>query len=130
MRKLFFNAYRFYLSKAPFAFGKGFLRRLCGSYGGFARYVCNGVEMDLNPASEVDSWLINETAFNDLLMQRIAAKLQPGDIYMDIGANIGYFAIYAAKTTGCYTFCFEPSPRELTRLYKNISINGGSNIVV
>lgn len=130
MRKLFFSAYRRYMEKTPFSLGKGFLRRVCGARGGLARYVCNGVEMELNPASLLDEWLINGTAFNDLLVQRIAAKLRPDDLYLDIGANIGYFAIYAAKTTGCYTFCFEPSPRELKRLHRNISLNGAGHVVV
>ena len=130
MKKLLFSAYRWYVAKMPFSLGKGFLRRLCGARGGLARYVCNGVEMELNPASEIDSWLINGTAFNDLLMERIRVKLHPEDIYLDIGANIGYFAIHAAKATGCYTLCFEPSPRELARLHRNISLNGAINVIV
>ena len=130
MRKLLFSAYNWYVAKMPFALGKGFLRRLCGARGGLARYVCNGVVMELNPASEIDSWLINGTVFNDLLMERIREKLQPEDVYLDIGANIGFFAIHAAKATGCYTLCFEPSPRELARLHRNISLNGAINVIV
>lgn len=42
----------------------------------------------------------------------------------DIGANVGLYSCYAAKTKNCKVVCFEPSVFNLELLTKNIYING------
>jgi FkbM family methyltransferase len=49
--------------------------------------------------------------------------LRKEDLVIDIGANHGYFACYAAAK-GCRLICFEPSATNQTWLKKNIAING------
>lgn len=48
----------------------------------------------------------------------------PEDVYFDIGANIGMYAIYAARMTGCRVYGFEPESLNYAELNKNIHFNG------
>jgi FkbM family methyltransferase len=63
-----------------------------------------------------------------LLLQRL---LSVGDIVMDVGANIGYISMNAAKLVGDSgrVFSFEPSDSSYRHLCENIDLNGISNIV-
>lgn len=57
------------------------------------------------------------------LLQR---ELKPGMIHVDLGANIGYYALMAAKIVGSTgrVFCIEPDPRNLNLLRRNVALNG------
>jgi FkbM family methyltransferase len=48
---------------------------------------------------------------------------KPGSVLWDIGANIGLYSLYAAKTRGCKVFAFEPSVFSLEFLTRNIWLN-------
>ena len=56
--------------------------------------------------------------------------LQKGDIYIDIGANIGVFSLVAADKVSATgkVFAFEPAPRTYEKLKKNILINNMTQI--
>jgi FkbM family methyltransferase len=49
---------------------------------------------------------------------------QPGETFVDIGANLGMYSIYAAVMTGCRVFAFEPEALNYAELNKNIFVNG------
>lgn len=53
-------------------------------------------------------------------------RLKPEDVYWDIGANIGLYAVYAAKFRRCRTVAFEPESQNYALLVENIVINGVS----
>ena len=44
-------------------------------------------------------------------------------IFLDIGANIGNFSIYAFKKKKCKVYAIEPEPNSFSRLLDNIVIN-------
>jgi FkbM family methyltransferase len=46
-----------------------------------------------------------------------------GGVFFDIGANVGLYSIYNAKTMGGITYSFEPSVFNLKLLVKNINAN-------
>ena len=48
---------------------------------------------------------------------------KPGSVLWDIGANIGLYSLYAAKTRSCRVFAFEPSVFCLEFLSRNIWLN-------
>lgn len=48
----------------------------------------------------------------------------PDDLLWDIGANVGLYAIYAAKVTGCRVVAFEPEAQNFAILMENIALNG------
>lgn len=54
---------------------------------------------------------------------------QRGAVVWDIGANVGLYSCYAAKTRNCKVFAFEPSVFNLELLARNIFLNGLSRSV-
>lgn len=62
--------------------------------------------------------------------ERIRREISPGDVVVDIGANIGYFALLEAKAvseTG-RVYAIEPEGDNFELLKKNVGLNGYSNI--
>ena len=55
---------------------------------------------------------------------------QAREVFVDIGANVGMYTIWAAKTRGVRTFSFEPESQNYALLYRNIVMNGLSEDVV
>ena len=49
--------------------------------------------------------------------------LQPEDIFVDIGANVGAYTILASKVIGSQSIAFEPLPETIDRLTDQIQIN-------
>ncbi len=60
------------------------------------------------------------------------APLREGDCVIDIGANIGAFAVLAARMVGetGRVFAYEPDPVCCERLRENVQLNGLQNVVV
>ncbi|MFC1704337.1 FkbM family methyltransferase [Candidatus Omnitrophota bacterium] len=52
------------------------------------------------------------------------------DIFFDIGANIGGYSLYAAKTKGVKVYAFEPEINNLQTLYANIYKNGLNDLCI
>jgi FkbM family methyltransferase len=46
------------------------------------------------------------------------------DVYWDIGANVGLYAIYVAKFRGCRVVAFEPEAQNYALLIENLVLNG------
>jgi FkbM family methyltransferase len=46
------------------------------------------------------------------------------DVLIDIGANVGMYTIWAAKTRGARVFAFEPESQNYSLLNRNIFLNG------
>ena len=58
------------------------------------------------------------------------AYLRPGDVFLDIGANVGLYTIAAAHivgTSGC-VHAFEPCSQTFARLEENVRLNGLSTV--
>ncbi|MGH8614701.1 MAG: FkbM family methyltransferase [Gammaproteobacteria bacterium] len=51
-------------------------------------------------------------------------QFRPGETFVDIGANIGMYSVYAAAFSGCKVFAFEPEALNYAELNKNIHVNG------
>lgn len=50
-------------------------------------------------------------------------SFSPEDILVDVGANVGMYSIWAAKTRGTRVFAFEPESQNFALLNKNIVAN-------
>ena len=61
--------------------------------------------------------------------QLICQEIKPGMICIDLGANIGYYAILEGKLVGKKgkVICIEPSPTNFSYLKKNIELQQNSN---
>ena len=56
----------------------------------------------------------------------VLSLLQPGDVFVDVGANIGYFSVIAASVVGegGTVFAFEPDPDNFRLLQASAGLNG------
>jgi FkbM family methyltransferase len=52
--------------------------------------------------------------------------LQPGDLFVDVGANVGVYTILAAKNVGADVISIEPIPSTFQKLQRNVEVNGVS----
>jgi FkbM family methyltransferase len=58
--------------------------------------------------------------------QLFKESVRPGDVVVDLGANMGYFTMLAARLAGSEgrVYAFEPEPTNFTYLTRNIELNG------
>jgi FkbM family methyltransferase len=54
-------------------------------------------------------------------------QISAGSVVWDIGANVGLYSVYAAKSRGCDVYAFEPSIFNLELLARNIHLNNLSD---
>lgn len=55
--------------------------------------------------------------------------LRPGDLFVDVGANIGSFSVLASRVAGARTVAFEPHPTTFARLLANVRLNDLATLV-
>ncbi len=89
-----------------------------GTYG--ARYLLDG-------RNYIDQRILRDGVFEreglDSLCQAITERRC--DLFLDIGANIGVYALAVALRTGCRDItCFEPDPMNRNQFAANIFLNG------
>lgn len=88
-----------------------------------------GYLLHLHPASlSMSLWLDQDDRHSD--SDILKAILRPGDVYVDVGANIGHLAIEAALIVGRSgsVTAFEAHPRTAEFLRQNIQLNQLFNI--
>lgn len=55
--------------------------------------------------------------------------LREGDLFLDIGANIGSFSVLASGVCKARSWAFEPDPQTMRYLKRNIEVNGLEDLV-
>jgi FkbM family methyltransferase len=62
----------------------------------------------------------------------LAERVKPGMVFYDLGANIGFFSVLAARLVGATgkVISFEPDPENARLLRRNIARNGFANVTV
>jgi FkbM family methyltransferase len=83
------------------------------------------IAMDL----DMSEWLeaaIYYHAFEPLCRSIILGHLTPGAVFVDIGANIGFYSLQARKRVGPEgrVVAFEPNPDTVKKLKRNLQLNG------
>jgi len=60
----------------------------------------------------------------------VHSVLRDGDVFFDVGANVGYFTLMAAKLVGPRgrVYAFEPEPELYSQLSRNVTLNGMKNV--
>jgi FkbM family methyltransferase len=63
------------------------------------------------------------------VQRAMEAHLKPGDVFYDIGANVGFLSLLGAKLVGPkgHVYCFEPLPSITPLLARNLDQNGFFN---
>jgi len=95
----------------------------------FDKKIDIGVQIRLHFDSEL-ARLIYCDDFEIAERQFVSAFLRPGDVFVDVGANIGLFSVTAANRVGDTgkVYAFEPAAKTFHRLSENININNLRNI--
>ena len=62
----------------------------------------------------------------------LQSRLRPGDVFLDFGANVGWFTLLAARAVGPsgHVVAFECVPSILEQLRRNLADNGADNVTV
>lgn len=56
-------------------------------------------------------------------MAFVLHALRPGDLFVDVGANIGSYSILASGVAGAHSVAIEPDPRTAKNLARNVEVN-------
>jgi FkbM family methyltransferase len=138
LTKLSREGFRWYLRRFPLRDGKGFFYRrfhgpLAPGDGRVAVRLARGMVMRLDLADPDQRKMYFYGDYDERreadLLTRI---LEPGEIFWDVGANIGFFTLLAAacmENTG-RVVAFEPQEAAWEQLSDNLSLNPWTNVVV
>jgi FkbM family methyltransferase len=84
----------------------------------------------------VDTWTIlcqiRDGTFEPFESELFLRQLRPGMVVLDVGANVGYYALLASRRVGKEgaVYAFEPHPRTCASLKRNVARNSASNVRV
>jgi FkbM family methyltransferase len=92
----------------------------------------SGIQMNIGTNDILARRVLNERSFERAVRGAIVNVLREGMNVVDIGANIGYYSILAARTVGpaFRVLAVEPQPAVVRKLEENIALNGLTNIEV
>ena len=130
IKKVIHYAYLTYQRLFPINRGKYRLGVMIDKLIGKVEYSVGNVRLLLSPVSLIDKKLITGEGHDENVIATIREALQNGGNFIDVGANIGYMSLVAAKQieNRGFVYSFEPSPREFSRLLDNIVLNKLDNI--
>jgi FkbM family methyltransferase len=82
-----------------------------------------GVRIDVEAGETIGRAILLNGVFDLSISETLWRLLEPGEIAVDAGANIGYMTSILAVRTGARgcVYAFEPNPRVFPRLLKNIT---------
>jgi FkbM family methyltransferase len=84
----------------------------------------NSADTTISPAIGVDGWIeLEET-------ELVRKLLRKGMVFVDVGSNIGWYALLSAKIVGDkgVVIAYEPEPSNFSLLSKSVTENGFKNI--
>jgi FkbM family methyltransferase len=88
----------------------------------------------LAPAGDPDFGAILDSyrTYEEPVRQALREYLRPGDICLDVGANIGVMTFLAASIVGAggLVVAIEPNPDNVQVLYRTIRMTGAANVMV
>ncbi|MFZ0036761.1 MAG: FkbM family methyltransferase [Candidatus Acidiferrales bacterium] len=87
----------------------------------------NGVVLRVNLRDRIERLMWGHV-YEPHVQRCLAALLSPGDVYVDVGAHIGYHAVWASSLVGPTgkVFAFEADPANFARLSENLRAFPGS----
>ena len=91
----------------------------------------SGLRMTVEPPDLIQTAILFTGTWEPGIARHIAGSLQPGDVFVDIGANVGHHTLVAAKAVGAagLVYAFEASPSIHAKLSHNVALNGFDNVV-
>jgi FkbM family methyltransferase len=99
--------------------------------GGERRIVVNGMPMWVDTRDRViATHLLGDEVWEPLETAAFLAHAREGMCVFDVGANIGYYTLLAARAVGPSgrVYAFEPEPHNFELLTRNVAENGFTNV--
>lgn len=89
-----------------------------------------GIKLWVDPASNFGKRVLREGNYEADLTSAVGKLLEPGQTFVDVGANEGWFSMLAAKLVGSSgrVLACEPQERLWPVIAKNIFLNGFANV--
>lgn len=90
------------------------------------------IKLFVDPTDEaIGKLFLVHTRYEPVETDLIKSLLQSGNVFVDIGANIGYYSLVASRCVGASgkVYSFEPAPSNFSFLLKNIQENNSQNII-
>ena len=91
-----------------------------------------GFRMELDPQEWLQIDLLAGRNPEPRTAALIGRLLEPGDVFVDIGAHVGWLSLIAAGRVGAQgrVVAVDPQPYNCDRILRNAALNGYANIVV
>jgi FkbM family methyltransferase len=76
--------------------------------------------------------VLNTGEYEPTETRLVRETLKEGDVFIDVGANVGWYTVFAARAVGPsgQVVAFEPEPSNLDLLNRNVRLNRLTNVVV
>ena len=85
--------------------------RTWGRYWKLQCHTTNGTALAVAPGSlDVYLTILRDGAWEPWILEAVLAALRPGDVFFDIGANVGYISLETAAAMPVEVHAFEPQP--------------------
>ncbi|CAB1064576.1 hypothetical protein D1BOALGB6SA_9372 [Olavius sp. associated proteobacterium Delta 1] len=90
------------------------------------------MHFDIDMDDGLSRYLVIKDIREDYITETMISELHKGDIVVDIGANVGYYALLEAKIVGYKgkVYAIEPVPESVELLRENVQLNKYSNIEI
>jgi len=92
----------------------------------------NGLKMELDPIERTEMMMIRDGCFEPLTTLLYEKILKDGDIYLDVGAHVGYHTLIARRCIGeaGKVIAVEPQPHNADKVLANWRCNHFENITI
>lgn len=92
----------------------------------------DGFAIWADPGEWVGQYIYATGRYEEDTVALMTRLLKPGDAVVDVGANIGYLTLLAARLVGPTgsVLAFEPLPKARTWLERNVALNQASQVVI
>ncbi len=106
------------------------IKKLCGIT--YRDYAVGDLRLSLDPASNYGYRLLTQGWYEPEQSKAVEQLLRPGDIFVDVGANEGWFSLLAARTVKHEgrVFAIEPQQRLWAVLLRNLWLNKICNVTL
>jgi FkbM family methyltransferase len=84
----------------------------------------NGVSIVYATPTAFTKWRVDSLFAKEPVTIEWIAGFRASDVLVDVGANVGMYTIWAAKTRAVRVFAFEPEAQNYALLNRNIVLNG------
>lgn len=81
-------------------------------------------EMRFLTPNRMTYWRVDSVLEKEPETIRWIESFTPGEIMVDVGANVGTYTIWAAAVRGAEVYAFEPESQNFALLCRNIALNG------